>query len=78
MNKQDFIKKHVSNTRYGKEIMRSESERLTHFLADRAAQYSMDADEIEARLYCFFPDEFINRVCVLTQQIYETLEGDQK
>lgn len=70
------MEKHVSNTQYGKKIMESESERLAHFLADRAAQYSLEGDEIEARLDCFFPDEFINRVCVLTQQIYETLEDD--
>lgn len=77
MNKQDFIKKHISNVKYGRKIMASDSERLAHLLADRAAQYSMEEHEIKARLDCFFSYEFMNRVCVLTQQIYETLEGDQ-
>ena len=74
--KLSFMEKHVSNTQYGKKIMESDSERLAHFFADRAAQYSMEADEIEARLDCFFPDEFINRVCVIVQEIYEKLDDD--
>ena len=76
--KLSFMEKHTSNTQYGKKIVESETERLAHFLADRAVQYSMEWDEIESRLDCFFPYEFINRVCVITQQIYKKLEDDAR